>query len=712
MRGAAAGLSATPAALALGLCSAAAALLVAGGGAPGAVATLAAPAVLLGPGLALLPRWSAGEPSLLKIGVVGWMLSPPLFAALLGGLTLVLPPDRALAGTLALVALGQLLAVGSRLGSAPPGAPALCAALAGPILGILVLWAYSQAPVLALWGDGLWWAGAAAEVGAGPPFEDPWLAGTPFAQAPGPALLLAGFARALGLEPSAALGLAVAWPLFALPLTLYFVAAPLWPEPRRASVATLLALVGGGAGAGLWSWVLGVPSAPLEGFAPLLRFLVGAPHGGPQALPLAPFGPVLVPGAATAAWGLSALGLLAGVHALRHGRRPWVGLTGLATGLTVCLDPALGAALGGAVALTALVAPGSPGVAPRVLAAVGAWGAAGFALQAGRVLRGAELVALGRPDPGLLAVCLGLPALGALLLLAPRVRAVPVPGGQGVARGGERRTLFVLLSVTGLLGGCLAWLDLPRGLLPGSSALLAQAAAGILAGGGLVGARAAPAPLRGLAGLVSALLVLGLVLGGARLAGAWGAVRSLHPLATMEEVLREEPYPGGPLGPAWSPGTRVADPEGLAADRALAWRSLAQRAGSIEPPPVLVLGETQEAQRLRHAPAPHPAPLLCGIPLWLDRSVPHTRDHPRHGARERAVRELYEERTALGHGLLGELSGLDRTAILWVDSADRERSGDLDSRLLRLGFQPLLEVGEVTLYRWTPPGAVAAGRAR
>src|SRR5690606_12512954 len=152
-------------------------------------------------------------------------------------------------------------------------------------------------------------------------------------------LLLAAVSRALVMEPTAALALLAAWPIVALPLALTFAAAPLWGEPRRVASGAVLALVGGAAGTGLWSLLRGGPSRAVDGFGPFARSLVGAPHDGPQGLALAPLAPAWIPGAASAAWALAALTLLCGVHALRHGRRPWVGLLGLSLGFLLLLDP-------------------------------------------------------------------------------------------------------------------------------------------------------------------------------------------------------------------------------------------------------------------------------------------------------------------------------------------------------------------------------------
>lgn len=699
-----ASVSATPLALALLIAGCASAALHATGRSPFLAAAAGTPVVLIGPGLALVARWSAVEPSPWKLGLVAWILSPPAFAALWGVARAILGPEWAAPAALALVGLAQVAAIGVRLGAEPGGRALGVSAALGASLAAGVLATYALAPVLALWGDGLWWAGAAAELLAPGPLEDPWLAGTPLRQALGPALLLTSLSQALALEPVAALGLLAAWPLAALPLALHFVAAPLWREPRRVLTGVALALVGGAAGAGLWSLLRGGPSRPVDGFGPFARSLAASPHDGPQGLVLAPLGPAWIPGAASAAWAVAALGLLCGVHALRHGRRPWVGLTGLSLGVLLALDPALGLALTGALLATAVAAPGAAGVRRRVLPVLVAWAALGLLGQRGVVWRGAEWEALGSPDAGLLGAGLGLLAMAALPL-AWRTR------GAGAPIAGEA-TIRVLLVASAIGGWAIAWLGDRLGGGTGSAALLSQMALGVLAGGGLCDALLRRGWARRSAVLLALALTLGLGVSAARLVRALAQAGSLEATATLETESLEAPPGGGAQGRLWSEGERPADPAAWARDRALAWRRLAERAASIEPRPVLILGESQALQRLRHAPAPHPAPLRAGIPLWTDRSVPHTREHPRHEPRVRAVRELYEQRLSLGLELLAELSELDRSALLWVDPADRLRSPDLEQRLHRLGFRPWMQVGEVTLQRWTPPAALAEGRAR
>jgi hypothetical protein len=285
----------------------------------------AAPLLLGGAAAPLLLRWSPVEPSILKLGLLAGLLSTPL-------LTLARFAGGSWTWALILACGLQVLALGRPLRFDRPGRAAWGALGLGLATAVGLAWLlFGHGWALRLDGDAQVWHAAVAEsLTRGWPGENPFLAGTPLPTHPGYAALIATVAEALGLPTASAAAVICVACAASLPLSLYLIAAPLWAEPRRVLAAPLLAVL---------AWT---------------AFTAVGVQG--QADPAWALGPA-APGLALAAgtW-------LAAVHGLRHGRRPWVGLTALLGGLTLLVAPVLGVATLLPVLLVAFLEPGVPAV--------------------------------------------------------------------------------------------------------------------------------------------------------------------------------------------------------------------------------------------------------------------------------------------------------------------------------------------------------------
>lgn len=285
----------------------------------------AAPLLLGGAAAPILLRWTPVESSAIKLALLSCLLSAPLLTLArftTGSWTLAL----GLATGLQVLALGRPLRF-DRPGRAGWGALALCLSTAAALAWLL----FGNGWSLRLDGDAqVWHAAVADTLLRGWPGEHPFLAGTPLPTHPGYAALVASVAEALQMPSASAAATLSVCSAATLPLSLYLIAAPLWGEPKRVLAAPVLfALAWGGFG------------------------LFGVQRG---------LDPVWAPGPAAPGLALAAGTWLAAVHGLRHGRRPWVGLTALLGGATVLVSPVLGLAAILPVLLAALLKPGVPAV--------------------------------------------------------------------------------------------------------------------------------------------------------------------------------------------------------------------------------------------------------------------------------------------------------------------------------------------------------------
>jgi len=640
-------------ALVFALCGLAAAAVLAGGGPglPGAL--LALPLVLGGAAFPLIARWSPAEPSALKVGLFAWLLSPFVLLVLFESARRALSVDAvpAAAVAFALAAALQPLVARARVGAEALGRAGLLAVAAGLAVAALLVGLHVAVPALRLAGDGLWHAGLFAACERAPAPANPWLAGTPIDHPLAFHTLGALLARALDLAPTHVSVFLAAWAAAALPVALYLLAAPLWLDGKRALLAVLLALLGWNASAGL--------DALLELAG------AGALSSSSGAGPLAT---LVLPGPAAAALALAAASWLAAAHALRHGRRPWVGLCGLMAGLAFALDPEIGLAAALAAALSALLWPGAGVVRPALLFSLLLGLTPGLLLLRAGTGLGPELAAAPRPGP---AAWIGAAALlPAALVGLFEARRSPAPGARSIAG---------LLASGALVAAALALVSPLPGAAPDGPPAAAALALGTL-GGGLLGGRGAART------------------GRAALAGALGlgalSFLVLFPTALArrfdgDPAVRELPHGLAPLVRA-----------GLDADAVLAYAWLRDELPFAAARPVLLLGEACEPQRLPVARAPHPAPLFSGLDLWSDRSEPSALAHPRLAPRVRAVRELLApDGRPLTRPTI-ELERIGRPAVLWVSGADVARAQGLEGELARLGFAPLVCHGDVRLFVW------------
>lgn len=398
--------------------------------------------LLLLPGLPLVRRVTPVEPSPLKLGLFGALLSPALALALERAAAALLPDAWVVRGAWALLAVGLLAGLwsgGARpVRRAPLGRAAWIAVALGASAAALVLW-WSRGPAARLGHDGLARVlGAAqllAETGTA---EDPWLAGERLGVETLHVHVLAALARLSGLGVSwCAVGLN-AWGVLCAVLTLHLTSAVLWRDGRADLAAPVLGLLGAGGLAGLAH--LGESPDPSGGWAvALARAAGGAPgevlHSGMAWLRGGPAVPALA---------LTWAGLYAAAHGLRHGHAPWPLLTGLCLGLGLAWLPAVG--LAGAAAALALLpaadarARGPLSALPLLLPLVPAGlhaASLGLAGVEGRVL--ASRVALDSALALLPLVALGLLALArSRALLAGRDHAavlLGLPAAAALAAG-------------------------------------------------------------------------------------------------------------------------------------------------------------------------------------------------------------------------------------------------------------------------------------
>ncbi len=625
-------------------------------------AVLAVPIVFAGAAWPIVLLWSPTEPSPLKLALLAGVGSPPLYAATWAVARSFLDPAHADAATMGCFALLQLAALHRRLAFEPLGKAAwlaLALAAAAAIVAARSLLANASA---LLWCDGvLWHSGIALGLERRFPPENPWLAAASPSTAWSFDVLVRTLARALDVFPALALATAAALAALWTGIGLALLGAPLWRELRRALAVPLCAWFGPHALGGILDW--------FPGRAP-------QPEGRIVESGLAPF---LDPGPSAPLLALCVAIWLCAAHALRHGRRPWVGLCGMFSCFAVALDPPLGLTAVLPVVLVALVHPGASGVRERVLAAlllslVPALAVASFL--------GWRL----EPVPRSLVQVDGRGWLEALALLV--LAALPLVRGRWQREGGAgdergRRTILWLL-VTALLAAIAA---------PWTCALFAQRqldflrlatlVAAVLAAGGIVDLARSHAPLA-----LALVLALGAG-GGSRLWKSMGdAARRAE--RTFELALESD-------------GLRSTRDDDLA--RAYDWlRTNLARSGKD---PVLLRSVSRREDHLGRNHIPHVAPLLSGLSTWCDWSDDHAGGDPRWEPRHDRLERLYAESrvgepaTDWDPTILRELDLLGRPAVILVEEDDRRATRmQIERRLSAIGARLAHEEGSVALWSW------------
>ena len=285
---------------------------------------LALPLVLgggaaFGPLLLMTP---VAEPSPLKLGLFSSALSPVLVAAGWYGLAigLELPVQQAWAGTFALVGGLALLGARRQLSAAPAGrAAGLVCVFALVLAGLAAAAVWSETGLGARLSSNATIAqtALAQTLQDGAPSGNPWVAGLPLELRPGIAALLVAAAGPGQLLPLYCLGFVIAWCLGLLAIASYLASAALFRETgdaraglrdaTAAAAVVLVAIALDGGRASVHRWL---------SMAYTMTFLVAA------------------------------------LHAVRRGARPWPGLSACLLGVLGLLHP--WAALGGGLTLIAM----------------------------------------------------------------------------------------------------------------------------------------------------------------------------------------------------------------------------------------------------------------------------------------------------------------------------------------------------------------------
>ncbi len=265
-------------------------------------------ALLATAALPLLARWSPTPPDPLKLALFTLALSPFLSGLMWGAWHLVFDGRDALVATALTCAAAHLASLRRSVRSVAWSRAQLSivglAALLALCTSLLLL--RGNEPRFA--GAGLLRAALAMSADRSLPPLHPWLAGEAWSRAWAADAFAAFGMRALDCAPTLVHALVSVFALLLTPLLLFQFAATLWSDSRRSAISTGLAL-----------------------FAGCLASL-GAQRGH------AALDPFLSPGPSAAALMLSLGALACGAHALRHGKRPWVGMCALFHGLALLLE--------------------------------------------------------------------------------------------------------------------------------------------------------------------------------------------------------------------------------------------------------------------------------------------------------------------------------------------------------------------------------------
>ncbi|MGB0330469.1 MAG: hypothetical protein ACPGPE_01470 [Planctomycetota bacterium] len=636
-------------------------------GMEGTARSVLAVLLVLGGGVGLGPLMLSTpvEPSPLKLWLFSSLLGLPLVGgtfALANG-ALGIEPRVAWALPFVLSGLAAGAASRRRLGVAPPGRAALGALLLGGLVGV-----GGWALLTSTGGASAWLADPAAVVHltladfavGGAALPNPWFYGGSLEVRPAVGIGLAGLAAPGGLSVTQVLPLVGGWSLLVLTLAGYLASAAAFREQRsdgaggRDLLAAALCLSAGGL-APLWQTVRSGGGIPVQ------------------------LGLDLDPAAALsrAYWAAT---LLAGLHAVRRGARPWPGLTATLAGATALAQPWAGAALILLFAGPALLARRSY-LVPLLM------GAALPTFWAGRVHGGFSFDQVTSAGPPAMAWNAGL-----LILMIPALMCL---------RRWDRSERVSSLGL-GLLGSA-AVFALALAPLGWDAALLQDLALlplALLAARGL--AALGPSGAAG-GSLVAAAGFLGLVGSAALVGGGVGPARAPLSVGGAGLELDGDPDLCDGLGDAFREARRVAS--------------------QLTGPVALLRGG---AARPAAGRSPSLAPLLAGAALWVDDAAPPGTRQPRLGAARQAssgetsLGDRWVDRRTLRDALFRDRNAwsprFDRvlraevargtTLLVIVTEQDRRRTTDrgtgprgTDSVLVRLGAERIFEGPQVALYR-------------
>lgn len=683
--------------LALGLAGS----LAVAAGAPAAVLRLCAAPLLFAGAWPLLARATPAAASPLKLALYAGLLSPVLFGAVDAALRATAlageaRADAALAVTFALVGLAQLAGRRARVRRAPLGAAtwaglALAAAVAG-----WSAWMLLRGNATRVSYHGLLHSGLVLATERQLPPANPWLADQGLGYYWAWHALGGTVARALRVAPTVSLALLGVWAAGLSTLALGQLAAVLLRDGRRALLGTLLALLALNAAGGyvaLAGGALGAAPASTDALLAALRDgLIPSVAGAPLWDPRLAFGLSKLGNLSSYPASLALLlgGWAAAGHALRHGRRPWVGLTAVLLGASFVLNPLVGAPGIGITALAALLFGRTPRARYGTVSALAVAAVPGaLSVQAARSAFAGTAVGFTFDVTRLIAVG------GPLVALA-----VPaVFGLRSLARewgpDDDRRAVLGLVGLAALATTLAALVvELPYAN-EYKFVRLAAFPLGIAAGAGLValwrrgGAARAGAGLWGLATLVGVLPTV--TLGTSAYAHLGG-----RDLPLVESDRRLGPAEGGDA----AADDVVRAYRHLATDPAL--RALAPALiVDVTRPVGVAFGPERHAFTRADNLQAHEAAAFAAVDLWVDRpSQVLAEGDPLAYRRLQAVTQLYRAPGPWTEATRRLVFESERPLVMLVGDAERRgrRDAEIDAGLLRFGFVPVFEAGTARLY--------------
>ncbi len=663
--------------------------------------------------LALIARMAPSEPAVLKSLTLTLLLAPVGAAAFYTLAHLAVDSRTAVLLTLLAAAAMQWPARGQRLALMAMGPGAKAAACLAVVCAMLCAALLLRGNASRVSYHGLLHSALVQAVGRQVPPQNPFFAGADLSYYWFYHAMGACIAGACRLAPTLALAAINVWAAFTMPLALYFWCAPLLGRARRELCATLLAIFGLNALGGILWLMHGMPwQAPAEPMELLgvLRGGVGA-WDARLAFAFSKFANLSsYPASLTLLIGAN----LCAAHALRHGRRPWVGMCACLHGATLLVNPITGG-IGAAATVLAALGFGYPKARLRLPLLIALWCLPGLwlTLQASAGYGGsvAQLVV---PDGaklwGVLAPLLPLIVAASFLLLrfgpaARAERAAEHAASQATLDGesAQSRNLkpaWAQLCIAALVPLTLA----PLVELPYSNEYklirLSAVPLAILAAGGLALALERGGMLR----WVGRLTIL--VLGVGSLASAGLGLRSYAAFARIELPLSEQ---GGVLLPIAEPGSAPNPAQDLA--RAYAWLQRTTSQASLGP--VLIANTPGgQTEAFGSAASPHrftlpgvgrnlqghEAPVFAGLDLYADRPSQVLSDSTPM-LRERLIdlAGLYGDPSPWPAPAVQRLKQLQRDVLVLITAADRNYLGDVEGNLTALGFQEVFGSNEVRI---------------